>query len=63
MTYKEATDLLPDNAAWSCSFGYPGDGGYTEFHRTPDGRRYIISNGPWTALAPFAWSCEAVLED
>lgn len=62
MTYKQAADMLPVDAKWSSSFGYPGEGGYTEFHRTPDGRRYIISNGQWSASAPFSWSCDVVRE-
>jgi hypothetical protein len=47
MTYQQITETLPANAEWSCSFGNPGEGGYTEYHRTPDGTRYVISNGSW----------------
>lgn len=56
MTYKEAYKALPTDAAWSCSFGYPGEGGYNEFHRTPAGERWIISNGPYDAQSPFEWT-------
>ena len=47
MTYAQATAQLPANAKWSCSFGNPGEGGYTEYHRDAAGNRYEISNGRW----------------
>ncbi len=47
MTYGEALAALPHGAAWSASFGYPGEGGYSEYWRTPDGRRFEISNGSY----------------
>lgn len=56
MTYSEAIETLPANAKWSSSFGNPGEGGYTEFHRTPDGTRYIIGNGTWMDFEPFIWT-------
>jgi hypothetical protein len=55
MTYKEATDLLPANAEWSSVFGNHGVGGCTEYFRTPDGQRFVIKNGDYTATAPFSW--------
>ena len=45
MTKKEAYDKLPPDAKWSCSFGYPGEGGFTEIYRTPDGNRFQMQNG------------------
>lgn len=43
MTMAEAYKLIPQEAVWSCSFGYPGGGGgYQEFWRMPDGQRYIV---------------------
>lgn len=56
MTYEQALDSLPDNATWSCSFGYPGEGGCNIYYRTPDGTRYVVSNGPWYAFRPFTWT-------
>ena len=47
MTSKEAYARLPADAKWSCSFGNPGDAGFCEFFRTPDGKRYEVSNGRW----------------
>ena len=58
MTEREAYDMLPAGAVWSCSFGYPGEGGYVEYHRTPDGERWVIRNGPHDAFRPFDWTCE-----
>ena len=49
---------LPQGAVWSCSFGDPGDGGFTEFYRVPNGWRYKISNGPWNG--PLNWTCTKV---
>jgi hypothetical protein len=46
-TYSEAAAQLPADAKWSSSFGYPGCSGYAEYHRTQDGRRYVIENGQW----------------
>jgi predicted glycosyl hydrolase (DUF1957 family) len=60
VTYDEALKLLPAGAVWSSSFGYPGEGGYTEFHRLPSGERWRIENGPYDAMKPFEWTCEKV---
>lgn len=60
MTQQEAYDLLPTDAVWSCSFGNPGETGFTEYHRTPSGERWVITNGPrdhWL-VRPTAWTCE-----
>jgi len=58
MTYAQAAAKLPVDAKWSSSFGNPGEGGYHEFHRTPSGDLWIISNGSsWMAVAPFTWTC------
>lgn len=57
-TYAEACDRVPPDAVWSSSFGYPGEGGYAEFWRTPDGQRWTITNGPHDAIAPFEWRCD-----
>ena len=57
MTYQQATGTLPKGAKWSSSFGYPGEGGYSEFWRTSDGKRFEISNGRGEfVFAPFVWS-------
>lgn len=61
MTEREAYNSLPGRAALSCSFGYPGEGGYNEFHRTPTGEVWIISNGPYDAMQPFEWTCQQEL--
>lgn len=45
MTSQEAYAKLPANAKWSSSFGNPGEGGFSEFYRTPDGKRFEIGNG------------------
>lgn len=44
-TYNEVAQQLPADAKWSCSFGYPGEGGYTEFQRDAAGNKYVIQNG------------------
>ena len=46
-TRSEAIQALPYGAKWSCSFGNPGEGGYVEYYRAPDGRRWQVSNGPY----------------
>ncbi len=56
-TYREAAALLPAGAVWSSSFGYPGEGGYAEYHKMPDGRRWIITNGAWNDPVP-DWQCK-----
>jgi hypothetical protein len=38
--------MLPEGAAWSCSFGYPGQGGFTEYWLAA-GRRWVIANGEY----------------
>lgn len=48
--------MLPGDAKWSCSFGYPGQGGFTEFW-VSGGRRWIIQNGPW--CSGYEWSIYA----
>lgn len=53
-SYAEAAALLPAGAVWSSSFGNPGEGGYTEYHRTSAGR-WRISNGPYDAVGPLVW--------
>ena len=58
MEYNAARNLLPLDAVWSSSFGYCSDGGYSEYWRTPDGRRFQINNGAsYLDSAPFCWSC------
>lgn len=58
-TISEALQALPDDAKWSCSFGNPGEGGYTEFHRTPAGERWVVTNGPYDAMQfQFDWHCQ-----
>lgn len=47
MTSQEAYAQLPAAAKWSSSFGNPGEGGFTEFYRTPDGKRFEIGNSRW----------------
>jgi hypothetical protein len=59
-TYDLATVELPADAVWSSSFGQPGQGGFAEYWHTPAGARFVIRNGPWDALRPFAWTCEPV---
>lgn len=49
-----AYELLPTDAKWSCSFGNPGEGNFTEYFRTPNGDRWVISNGRWGD----EWKCE-----
>lgn len=54
--YDEVLAVLPAGTKWSSSFGYPGKGGYLEYHRDPEGVVYVISNGSWMSFAPFEWS-------
>lgn len=56
MTYQQAVATLPADAKWSSSFGYPGQGGYSEYHRTPDGQRFEIANGTYLDFEPFTWT-------
>jgi hypothetical protein len=56
VNYSEASKLLPADAVCSCSFGNPGTGGCVEYWRTPAGAVYTMSNGPWHAVRPFAWT-------
>lgn len=58
MTQREAYAMLPAGTVWSCSFGYPREGGFKEYHRLPDGELWIISNGPHDAFQSFVWTCE-----
>lgn len=51
---KNAYDQLPADAKWSCSFGNPGEGRFTEFFRQPDGTKWAITNGSWGD----EWKCE-----
>lgn len=44
-SYSAAAAALPADCVWSASFGYPGVGGYAEYHRDSRGDRYIIQNG------------------
>jgi hypothetical protein len=57
---QEAYAKLPQDADWSSSFGNPGEGGYVEYHRRPDGELWSISNGPYDGLQPFFWTCRKV---
>lgn len=56
MTYQQAIAQIPADAKWSSSFGYPGEGGYAEYHRDAAGKRWIIENGNYMAFAPFTWT-------
>ena len=56
MTYPESLKQLPTTVRWSACFGNPGEGGYCEYYRDPQGKRYIIENGDYMALAPFTWT-------
>lgn len=53
--YSEALECLPAGSRISSTFGNPGDGGYAEIHRAPDGRRFEITNGPYYVREPFDW--------
>jgi hypothetical protein len=55
-SYEQALNSLGIETKWSCSFGNPGEGGYTEFRRDAMGRRYTISNGSYLDFAPFNWT-------
>jgi len=59
LTQDQALAQLPSDAKWSSSFGNPGEGGFSEYYRTPDGQRYCISNGPWDGGAN-EWSIARV---
>jgi hypothetical protein len=58
-TYSDAAATLPNDAKWSCSFGYPGCGGFKDCFRDSQGRLFTISNGSWDAFEPFTWSVSA----
>jgi hypothetical protein len=55
MTYAQAVEKIPSPAHWSCSFGNPGEGGFVEYWRDREGRRWTIENGPYDAIR-LAWS-------
>jgi hypothetical protein len=57
-SYCEALAQVPEDAKWSSSFGYAGEGGFVEYWRTADGNKYAISNGPYDATSPFTWTLE-----
>lgn len=42
MTKARVNAMLPRDAYWSCSFGYPGDEHYSEYWRDPRGMRYLL---------------------
>jgi hypothetical protein len=46
-SYSEAREALPVDAKWSCSFGYPGNGGFAEYYRDAQGARHVITNGTY----------------
>ncbi len=54
--YLSAKNSLPEGSVIGSTFGYPGEGGYTEFWETPGGERYTIDNGKWFDFAPFTWT-------
>jgi hypothetical protein len=58
--YQEVRRHLPADAYLSCTFGYAGVGGYSEFWRTPDGERWEIRNGSYLESAPFHWTLREV---
>lgn len=62
MTYTAARKLIPEDAELSSTFGYPSEGGYTEFWRRADGDRWMVSNGTYLDTAPFTWICQKVVE-
>ena len=57
-SHQAAIMATPAGTRWSCSFGYPGQGGYSEFLHTPDDRCLILRNGDWDACKPFVWTLE-----
>lgn len=61
MERSAAYALLPADAEWSCSFGYPGEGGFKEYHRTKAGECWQITNGSYD-LPSFAldWQCQQI---
>lgn len=62
-SYADACALLPAGAMWSSCFGNPGEGGYCEYWRLPDGRRWVVSNGPYHLCSwEFDWHCQKVEE-
>ena len=62
-SYCEALAQVPEDAKWSSSFGYAGEGGFVEYWRRPNGQRYTISNGSYEAFSPFTWTFEALPRD
>lgn len=60
-TLSDAQTSLPADVKLSCTFGYPGEGGFTAFYRRDDGARWTIKNGPWNDIAPDrSWTVERV---
>ena len=46
-TLADAQAKLPADAEWSACFGYPGEGGYAEYYRRPNGETIFITNGSY----------------
>jgi hypothetical protein len=59
MTYEQALNTIPSDRKWSSSFGNPGEGGYVEYWRTADGRRFSVSNGSYLETAKL-WFAKVV---
>jgi len=59
-TAEDAYRSLPDDVVWSCSFGYPGQGGFRDHYRTPAGVQYVVSNGAWDDFEPRVWTVERI---
>jgi hypothetical protein len=57
-TYSDAFETLPNGSVWSCCFGFKGEGGFSEYWRSPCGRKFVISNGRWDSSHPFVWTVE-----
>ena len=63
MKYIDAIGKLPAEAFVSSTFGNPGcGGGYSEIWRTPDGHRWMLSNGRWDDDGK-TWSIEEIQAD
>jgi len=57
-SYEQAINSIGIDTEWSCSFGNPGEGGYSEYRRDAKGRRFIVSNGSYLDSAPFHWTAQ-----
>ena len=57
-TYSEAVNAIPEDAKWSCSFGNPGDGGFSAIFRDKAEKITVCNYNPVSRegwMYPHCW--------